>query len=109
MIKSAVNGLGYTCLKAEQQSIISSFVRGNDVFGVLPTGFGKSLCYTCLPMVFDDRLFSGSSSADSVIVVVTPLTALIKRLYLNKQKIVVSIVSNTCMFSELLMVSAPPI
>ncbi len=69
VIKSAVNGLGYSCLKAEQQSIISSFVRGNDVFGVLPTGFGKSLCYTCLPMVFDDRLFSGSSSTDSVIVI----------------------------------------
>jgi len=26
---------------------------GNDVFGVLPTGYGESLCYGCLPATFD--------------------------------------------------------
>ena len=44
------------------------------MFAVLPTGFCKSLCYMCLPGVFD--ALNGSSS--SVVLVITPLTAIIK-------------------------------
>ena len=51
----------------------NSFVMGNDVFGVLPTGYGKSLRYALLPSVFDRLLDKG----DSVVVVITPLTAII--------------------------------
>ena len=43
------------------------------MFGVLPTGFGKSLCYACLPVVFDEFLIE-----PSIIVVVTPLVAIMK-------------------------------
>ena len=32
------------------------FVEGRDVFAILPTGFGKSLCYACLPASFDRML-----------------------------------------------------
>ena len=42
-----MSALGYKELKKEQEEIILRFISGNDVFGVLPTGFGKSLCYTC--------------------------------------------------------------
>ena len=48
--------LGYPRLKPEQDDVIETFVKGRDVFAVLPTGYGKSLCYGCLPLVFDRLL-----------------------------------------------------
>ena len=40
----------------------SGIVSGRDVIAVLPTGFGKSLCYVCLPTVFNlVLLFEGPS------------------------------------------------
>ena len=48
-----MSALGYRELKKEQEEIILRFISGNDVFGVLPTGFGNSLCYTCLSGIFD--------------------------------------------------------
>ena len=54
--------------------MIKDFVTGNDVFAVLPTGYGKSLCYVCLPGVFD-KIFD---STTSIIAVVTPLTSIMK-------------------------------
>ena len=50
---SVPRSLGYPALKLEQLSMLRSFVCGKDVFGVLPTGFGKSLCYACLPAILD--------------------------------------------------------
>ena len=50
----AVKLLGYTELKREQVLAIRKFVEGNDVFVNLPTGFGKTLCYTCLPVLFNN-------------------------------------------------------
>ena len=71
---SAALCLGYDSLKDEQISVITKFVCGSDVFAILPTGFGKSLCYACLPGVFD-RL---SGMANSIVVILTPLTATMK-------------------------------
>ena len=73
-IEKAAKQLGYV-LKAEQRSAIRSFVMGEDVFAVLPTGFGKSLCYECLPIVFDNIRTDGLFS---IIIVVTPLIAIMK-------------------------------
>ena len=47
-ITLAAQNLGYLSLKEEQREVITNFVQGKDVFAVLPTGFGKSLCYACL-------------------------------------------------------------
>ena len=68
------SSLGYPTLREQQLRVLLSYIRGNDVVAVLPTGYGKSLCYAVLPMVFDRLL----GTKDSVVVVITPLTAIIK-------------------------------
>ena len=68
--------LGYRDMKPEQLKLVLKFVEGNDVFAILPTGFGKSLCYACLPLAFDSIL--KSKRGHSIVVVVTPLLAIMK-------------------------------
>lgn len=36
---------GFSSFKKEQIEIIKEVLSGRDVLGVLPTGYGKSLCY----------------------------------------------------------------
>ena len=45
----ACRRLGYERLKEEQLRVVSNVVRQKDMFAVLPTGYGKSLCFACLP------------------------------------------------------------
>ena len=40
-------------LKDKQFDAIKAFLSGKDVFVSLPTGYGKSLIYALLPIVFD--------------------------------------------------------
>ena len=72
-------------LKQEQLEAIKAIcVDKKDVLAVLPTGFGKSLIYQILPAVFDflhDRkggLHTSKQKTGSVVVVVSPLNALMK-------------------------------
>ena len=53
VIDRAVQQLGYTATKEHQRTVVEGLVGSKDVFGILPTGYGKSLCYACLPLVFD--------------------------------------------------------
>jgi len=39
--------------KDKQYNAIKAFCLGNDLFVSLPTGYGKSLIYAALPLVFD--------------------------------------------------------
>ena len=48
--------LGYDRPTQEQAQAIRSFVLGSDVFVMLPSGSGKSLCYASLPYSFDSLL-----------------------------------------------------
>lgn len=73
---AASRTIGYKGMKSEQLQIVESFVTGHDVFGVLPTGYGKSLCYACLPAVFENLLHKPSGF--SIVLVVSPLVALMK-------------------------------
>jgi ATP-dependent DNA helicase RecQ len=41
-------------LKSEQQQIVENVINGRDCIGVLPTGFGKSLCYVLPPLIMDE-------------------------------------------------------
>ncbi len=67
--------LGYRNLKELQMQVIVEFVMGQDVFAILPTGYGKSLCYACLPILYD-KLHDDLNR--SIVVVVTPLTAIME-------------------------------
>ena len=46
-------------LKEKQFEAILSFMPGKDVFVSLPTGYGKSLIYSILPLAFD--IFKGKN------------------------------------------------
>ena len=62
-------------MKPKQLEVVMGFLKGHDVFGVLPTGFGKSLCFGSLPSIFDQLL---SEKDSSIVLLITPLTAIMK-------------------------------
>ena len=74
VISSIFQRLGFPVVKREQLRVIIGILEW-DVFVMLPTGFGKSLCFQCLPLLYD-QLFP--NEAHSIILVVTPLTAIMK-------------------------------
>ena len=43
-VYKAINKLGFSLLKPQQMMAISAFIDRRDVFVVLPTDFGKTLC-----------------------------------------------------------------
>ena len=53
IIMAAGEKLGYKELKDKQMEAVKAFVSGNDVFVCLPTGYGKSVIYAVLPLVFN--------------------------------------------------------
>ncbi len=42
--------LGFSSVKPEQMNVVKGILR-KDVFAILPTGFGKSACFQCLPIL----------------------------------------------------------
>ena len=73
-ISKATKLLGYTELRPKQELVVKRFLQGRDVFVSLPTGSGKSLCYCLLPAVFNEL----RKVRNSVVVIVSPLIALMK-------------------------------
>ncbi len=71
----AARRLGYPSLRNHQLEVIVRYVQGHDVFAILPTGYGKTLYYACLPLVFDELQ---KLEQPSIVYVVTPLTAIIE-------------------------------
>ena len=71
--------------------------EGFDVFLWLPTGFGKSLCYECLPFLFDFKLGRmGDPHRRSVVLVISPLVSLMidQVASLRKRGVAVAILSS---------------
>ena len=52
-ITEAMNAIGLTELKEKQKEAVMTFIQGHDTFVALPTGYGKSIIYAILPLVFD--------------------------------------------------------
>ena len=52
-LQHASKVFGYTSFNETQIKAINGFVCGRDVFVMVPTGGGKSACFTSLPLVFD--------------------------------------------------------
>lgn len=55
--------------KEEQLTVACSVLNGRNVLGLLPTGFGKTLCIVIPTMLF--------AESDTITLVVSPLTSLI--------------------------------
>ena len=55
---SAARDLDYPNLEARAVEVVEAFMKGHNVFAVLPTGYSAmaSLCYRCLPIVFHKLL-----------------------------------------------------
>ena len=64
--RRASERLGYSALRPNQYKAINSFLEGKGVFVTLPTGSGKSLCYSLCRHV------------GSIALIVFPLKALMK-------------------------------
>ena len=61
-------------LKPEQKLAIQEVCLRNDVLVVLPTGFGKSVIYSMIPICFD----VASQQEGHIILVISPLIALME-------------------------------
>ena len=75
-----VYSLGYEKVKDHQLQVVTGILKGHDVFAVLPTGYGKSLCFASLPMLFDQVL---PLKEPSIVIVVSTLTAKLRFTYVR--------------------------
>ncbi len=83
---------GYTSFITPQEQIIKEILAGKDVFALMPTGGGKSLCYQ-LPALL----------LDGVAIVVSPLIALMKDQVdsLRENGIDAACINSTMSFNEI--------
>ena len=71
MIEAARTCLGF---ETNQKEATVEFVSRKDVSILLPTGYGKSVYYAIIPLIFDQL----RGNIGCVVVVVSPLIALMK-------------------------------
>ena len=64
-------------LRMEQRTCLINLARGNDVFAILPTGFGKSLIFQLFPRVVN-ALCSIKAGKLTSIIVVSPLVSVMR-------------------------------
>ena len=69
-------------LTSKQQDCLRALIENNDVFGVLPTGYGKTTIYGLVPHIFE---YMGDANA--MVLVISPLISLMKDQMLNLEKL----------------------
>ena len=84
--------MGFAELFPKQWEAVEAFVSGRDVFISLPTGYGKSFCYGCLPIVFNCL----RDKTSSIVVVVTLLVAIMKEQAIDFERKGLSAMYITC-------------
>ena len=68
--------LGVKELRQEQKKVVFTLMDGrHDVFVSLPTGFGKSFCFQCLPLIHD---YLSGQKGSSIVLVVQPTAAIMR-------------------------------
>ena len=81
-LNEVAEALGICELKPEQKEAILAFADGRGVFVSLPTGYGKSICYGCLPGLFSRLKSLGKIDDKSVrgpiAVVISSLVAIMR-------------------------------
>ena len=50
MLSQVFQEMGWSSVKPEQKEVVEAILK-TDVFVILPTGFGKSACYQCFPLL----------------------------------------------------------
>ena len=84
-IKPLLKTFGISKLKPKQKEIINLIMKKKDIMGILPTGYGKSLCYM-LPFLIKNKN----------VLIISPLISLMKDQYDKlKNKNIETIVFNS--------------
>ena len=81
-LDTLASDLGFV-LKSEQKEAVGSLLKGRDAFGVLPTGFGKSLIFQLLVLA-KSRAFNSPIAASverQTFIVLCPLVQLSGTVY----------------------------
>jgi len=55
-VEATVTTMNLRPLKPKQLEALESFMSGKDTFVALPTGYGKSVIFAMLPLMFDNIL-----------------------------------------------------
>ena len=76
--REVAKNLIYPSLKDKEKRVPSKFLEGNDVFISVPIGYGKSPYYSALSHTFDLKKFESMEPKRSIVLVVSPLIALMK-------------------------------
>ncbi len=63
-------------LESKQLEAMEALYNEKDVFLMLPTGYGKSICYECLPFLYDYKLhLTATPSQRTTVLVISPLVS----------------------------------
>ena len=68
-LNNAAQYMGIEELKPKQVEAITTFVSGKDTFVSLPTGYGKSVVFAILPLLFDFMLGKSFTSECHLILI----------------------------------------